>query len=451
MVNLPFGRLYWRIALYISAALAAFVLLGIVSVVLVASIQLENYITIRQGPLGQEAATVLSAEGEAGLQRWLRSTAVPRDVTVFVLDSGSRDILEREIPSEYEEFVRASVVGPPESAVGNYRPVRLAPQLIGPDGAVYAFLVLPSAIKLWGSAATVLGLVLVALLVIGSVAGLIARTVGRPVGELQAAVRELARGRIEARAPAALAARRDEIGALAADFNSMAKQFEVLLAERQQLMAELSHELRSPLARLQAAIALAGQRPGASPAELERMEREIRRMNRVIGDLLRFSRLGAAASIARRLIRLEHLIRELGRDEQIEASARQCELRITTAGALPVVGDPDLLRSGLENILRNAIRYTRTGAAVDVEARQAGDRITVTIADHGPGVPKDLLDRIFEPYFRVTGMAGDSEGTGLGLAIARRVFEAHGGSVRAELREGGGLTMTVQLPVAVLN
>jgi len=451
ILNLPSRQLYWRMALYISAALVAFVLLGIVSVVLVASVQLENYIATRQGPLGQEAADVLSAGGEAGLQRWLRSQAVPRDVTIFVLDASSRDILGREIPSEYADFVRASVVGPPEMPTGNFRPVRLAPQLVGPDGAIYAFLVLPSGIKVWGSAATVLGLILVALLVIGSVAGLIAQTVGRPVGELQAAVRQLARGRIETRVPAALTARRDEIGALAADFNSMAMQFEVLLADKQQLMAELSHELRSPLARLQAAIALAGQRAGTNPAELQRMEREIRRMDRVIGDLLRFSRLGTSASIARHLIRLEQLIGELGHDEEVEARARQCQLGIRTENELLVVGDPELLRSGFENILRNAIRYSPPGACVDMQARRGGDEIDVTIADRGPGVPPEFLTRLFEPYFRVPGSAGNTEGTGLGLAIARRVFEAHGGTIRALPREGGGLVMKVTLPAAQLS
>ncbi|MDP2324842.1 MAG: ATP-binding protein, partial [Gammaproteobacteria bacterium] len=219
----------------------------------------------------------------------------------------------------------------------------------------------------------------------------------------------------------------------------------------QQLMAELSHELRSPLARLQAAIALAGQRPGASPAELERMEREIRRMDQVIGDLLRFSQLGTSASIARRLIRLEHLITELGRDEEIEARAGQCQLRISTERELLVVGDPDLLRSGFENILRNAIRYSPRGTSVDMGAARAGAGIEVTIADRGPGVSQQFLTRIFEPYFRVPGTAGNTEGTGLGLAIARRVFEVHGGTVRAAPREGGGLVMKVTLPGAQLS
>lgn len=450
-MELGFRRLYWRIALYISMALVAFVLLGIASVGLVASIQLENYAATRQSPLGQEAAEVLSAEGKPGLQRWLRSAAVPRGVIILVLDSESRDILGREVPREFANFVRQSVVGPAETPARNYRPVRLAPQLIGPDGEAYAFLVLPNEIKLWGSAATALGLALVALLVIATVAWLIARTVGRPVARLQLAVRELARGRIEARVPPSIAGRRDELGALAADFNSMAAQLQDLLEGRERLMAELSHELRSPLARLQAATALAAQRPGANPAEAARVEQEIRRMDRTIGDLLRYSRLGATATVSRRLVRIDALICELAADEEIEARARGCAIDVTTGQDLLVVGDPELLRSAFENILRNAIRYAPAGSQVRVDVGRSGDDIEVTIADRGPGVPGEMLQQIFEPYFRAPGTAGGAEGTGLGLAIARRVFEAHGGSVRARLRDGGGLRMEAQLPAAALG
>ena len=447
-MDLGFRRLYWRIALYISIALVAFVLLGIVSVGLVASIQLENYAATRQSPLGREAAAVLSAEGKPGLQRWLRSAAVPEGVVILVLDSESRDILGREVPRVYANFVRQSVVGPAETPARNYRPVRLAPQLIGPDGEAYAFLVLPNEITFRGSPATALGLGLVALLVIASVAWLIARTVGRPVGRLQTAVRELARGRIDARVPASIAARRDELGALAADFNSMAAQLQELLAGRERLMAELSHELRSPLARLQAATVLAAQRPGASPAETARVEREILRMDRVIGDLLRYSRLGAAGTVARRLVRLDGLVADLCRDEEVEARARHCELQVRTGEELLVVGDPELLRSAFENILRNAIRYAPVGSCIEVGAGRVGDDIRFTVADRGPGVPAELLEQIFEPYFRVPGPAGPADGTGLGLAIARRVLAAHAGSVCASLREGGGLLMEARLPAA---
>jgi len=450
-MELGFRRLYWRIALYISIALLAFVLLGVGSVGLVASLQLENYATIRQSQLGRDAAAVLSAEGEPGLQLWLRSAAVPRDVTIFVLDTSSRDILGREIPQEYADFVRDSVVGSPEQPTDNYRPVRLAPQLIGPDGAAYAFLVLPNQIKLWGSAATAFGLALVALLVIASVAWLIARTVGRPIARLQVAVRELARGRIEARVPDSITERRDELGALAVDFNTMAAQLQELLSGRERLMAELSHELRSPLARLQAATALAAQRPGASAAESHRVEQEIGRMDRVIGDLLRYARLGAAGAMARRLVRLDSLIGELCRDEELETRSRSCELEVRAGQELLVVGDPELLRSALENILRNAIRYAPAGSRIEVDAVRSGADIQVTVADRGPGVPDALLEKIFEPYFRVPGALASTDGTGLGLPIARRVFEAHGGSVRAAPREGGGFQMEVRLPAAALN
>lgn len=449
-MELPSPRIYWRMALYIGAALAAFVVLAAGAVLLVASAELESYVATRQSSLGQEAADRLTAGGRTALEEWLRTADLPRDVTVYVLDKDSRDILGRPLPAYLQDFVRTSVVGPREPPGANYRPVHLAPQLIGRDGAVYAFLPLPNRISLFGSPATALGLVLTALLVVATVAWLIARTFARPVGELQRAVRQLRSGRLEARLPPAITARRDELGALAADFNSMADQITSLLASRQQLMAELSHELRSPLARLHAAVALAAHRETFGATERERIEQELRRLDQVIGDLLRFSRLGSTATIQRRLLRLETLLQELVNVEQIEAAARGCALRLGAEPSLEIVGDPDLLRSGLENILRNAIRYAPPDSSVEIEATRDGAAVAITVADRGPGVPPEYLQRIFEPYFRVPEGGGitATTGTGLGLAIARRVFEAHGGSVAAAERPGGGLAVTGRLPAA---
>lgn len=450
---LRYRGIYLRMALYVGAALAAFVALAAGSLILVASSELRNYVEARQSTLGQEAADVLTTGGRDALEHWLRTADLPDDVTIFVLDEQSQDILGRPLPDYLKEFVRTSVVGPPEMPDANYRPVRLAPHLVAPDGTHYAFLPLPNRISLWGSPATTLGLILAALLVIGSVAWFIARTFGRPIGELQSAVRELASGHLEARVPARITRRHDELGALASDFNSMADQIANLLSSRQQLMAELSHELRSPLARLQAALALAAHREQLGPAERERIEQEMRRLDLVIGDLLRFSRLGTAAAIQRRLLRLDQLIAELVSDEEIEAAAHACTLKVDAAHDLTVVGDPELLRSGLENILRNAIRYAPAGSTVDIDAYAAGGQVIVTIADRGPGVPVEYLQQIFEPYFRVpaTCAGAASSGTGLGLAIARRVFEAHGGSVSANAREGGGLAVTARVPSADLS
>lgn len=439
-------------ALYIAAALLAFVAFGVVSVAFVASVQLQSYTATKQSPLGRQAAAVLAAGGRPALERWLRDEAkVPADVTAYVLDQSSRDILDRPVPHAYARFVRDFVTGPPEPPGSNFRPVHLAPQLVAPDGSVYAFLVLPNTIDLWGSRATAIGLALVALLVISSVAWLIARAFGRPIGELQRAVRELALGHTEARVPAAIAERRDELGALAADFNRMADRLAALLAGRQQLMGELSHELRSPLARLQAALELAGHRGSIGDPERERISSEVKRMDRVIGDLLRFSHLDAAATVGKKLVRVDELLAELVRDEEIEANARPCRLALRATPGLTVLGDPDQLRSGFENILRNAIRFAPPGTAVELAAARTDGELQVTIQDRGPGVPPELLTRIFEPYVRGPHNASDTSGTGLGLAIARRVFEVHGGGVTAAPRAGGGLSITVRLPMAQLS
>lgn len=451
-MKLPYQRLYLRMSLFIGAALLAFIGLAVASVVAVASFQLENYIATRQSTLGRTAADVLASGGRPALEQWLRTGAlIPPGVTIFILDENGDDILNRRIPPAYVNFVRHSVVNPPELPTSNYRPVRLAPQLIGPDQHAYAFLPLPNQISVWGSPATAAGLLIAALLVIATVAWLIARTVGRPIGELQVAVRELALGHTEARVPATITGRRDELGALAADFNSMADKLAALLASRQQLMGELSHELRSPLARLQAALALAEHRQTIGTTERERIEQEVQRMNLLIGDLLRFSRLDAAAEIVRRLVRLDTLLAELIRDEEIEATAHPCRLVLETDPGLEMIGDPQLLRSGFENIVRNAIRHAPPDSVVDVVARRDGNRLRVEILDRGPGVSPELLTRIFDPYVRAAKSADDNGGTGLGLAIARRVFEVHGGSVVATPRPGGGLTVSVELPAAELS
>jgi len=443
-MRMPSTRLYWRMALYIGAALVAFVVLSLASVWFVAAGELENYTATKHSGLAREAARVLGEGGRPELVRWLdREAAIPHDVTVYVLDAQSVDIRGQPLPRLYADFVRRSVVGPAEDPDGRYRPVRLAPQLVGPQGELYTFLVLPNRITLAGNALTTVGLLAVAILVIATVAWWIARSVGRPVGELQRVVRELASGQTDARVPPEIAARGDELGSLAADFNRMAEQISGLLASRSRLMGELSHELRSPLARLQAALALVAHRGSVGAGEVQRIEAEIGRMDRVIGDLLKFSRLDAATPVQRRLVRLDELLQALVRDEELEAGSRGCRLELLATPGPPVVGDPELLRTATENVLRNAIRYAPPGSAVLIEVLRDAEWQRVRISDRGPGVPAPFLERIFDPYVRVP---DGSEGTGLGLAIARRVAEAHGGKVGASLRDGGGLQVELQLP-----
>ena len=441
-----------RMAVHIGVALAAFIVLGAAALATIAAYELRGYTETRHSSLGKEAAAVLAKGNLDDLRNWLQSdAAIPTDVNVYILDTQSQDILGRPIPDTYAEFIQTSVIDGSDTASATFRPVRLAPELVGPNNERYFFLVLPKGISLWGSPATLLGLCIAALLVIASVAWLIARSVGRPISELQRAVAEISAGHTDARVPAAIAERSDELGDLAASFNSMAEQLQSLISSREQLMREMSHELRSPLTRLQTAIALAAQHDSLADTERARIDQEIRGMNQVIGEMLRYSSLDVRVKMRRRLVRVGKLLRELVEIEEVEATGRGCQLGLETEKDLLVVGDPELLQRGFENVLRNAIRFAPPESTVEITARHDANNIVVEISDRGPGVAAEELTRIFEPYYRANTNGEKSTGTGLGLAIVSRVFARHSGNVRALQRKGGGLSIQIVIPAAELT
>lgn len=444
------SKLYQRMALYIGAAIAGFVLLGVTSLVLVASKQLQNYLAAREGSLGAEAARVLDSGGQTALRAWMREpNTLPEGVALYVLDGAGRDLDGKQLPAQYQNFVERFVLAGTRGETGNFRPIRLAPLLVAPDGTRYAFLLLPDRIAPWGSPAALAAVIAAALVVIAVVAAFIARAFGKPIAELQMSVRALARGRIATRAPPSVSGRDDEIGALARDFDSMAEQIESLLASRQQLMRDMSHELRSPLARLQAALALAERKQPLPAREHGRILTELERMNQAIGDVLRFTRLEAEPIQVKHLLRVDELLTTLVADESDEALTHEVRLELLLEQDLAVVGDPQLLRSGFENVLRNAIRHAPAGSTVQVRAhRSENESLSITVEDRGPGVPADMLERIFEPYTRLVAPGDDRTGTGLGLAIARRVFAAHGGDISAALAAPSGLCVRIRLPQA---
>lgn len=445
MKRLIYPALYIRMALYIGAALTAFVLIGALAFASIATWELTGYLETRNSEIGRKAAQTLKTGGLAELRRWLESeAAIAPDTGVYILDADGIDILGRPVPDIYQEFVASSIVGSHDQE-DNFRPVRLTSEIVAPDGSVYAVFIFPSNITLFGSIATGLALVAVALLVIASVAWLIAGRIGKPIGELQRAVRNLAAGDIDTRVPDSITRRQDELGQLANDFNAMAEHLNQLIQGRERLMRELSHELRSPLTRLQAALTLAAARNQLGKDEQLRVENEIAQMNKVIGEILRYSALDSSVSMKIRLVRIDRLLKRLVEVEEIEAHSRSCRIELHTDRNLEVAGDPELLNSALENILRNAIRYAPAGTAVRLDAQRQDKEICIRISDRGPGVAQDQLERIFEPYVR---NGNDSGGTGLGLAIVKRVIERHGGRVQAENRNDGGLCMTAIIPAA---
>jgi len=273
----------------------------------------------------------------------------------------------------------------------------------------------------------------------------------RPIRNLRWAFDAVASGRLETRVAPKMGSRRDEIADLGRDFDRMADRLQHLVASQRRLLHDVSHELRSPLARLQAAIGLARQDPRKLEATLERIERESARLDGLVGEILTLARLEAGtAGPPVEEVDLMELVAAIADDAGFEAAASGRKVSFVGSGELVARVRAELLHRAVENIVRNAVKYTAPGSTVEVSAERAGQGFRVTVADRGPGVAEADLAAIFEPFYR--GQAGqgaqNSPGFGLGLAIARRAVEAHGGRLTARNREGGGLVMELELPLA---
>jgi two-component system sensor histidine kinase CpxA len=278
----------------------------------------------------------------------------------------------------------------------------------------------------------------------------LARYLTSPVTKLRAATRELARGNLSARVLPTLGGRRDELTLLAADFDEMAEKIQSLVDSQRRLLGDISHELRSPLARLNVALELARQRSGAeATSALERIQREAEILNEMIGQLLALTRLESGAEEIRKTeFDLNALVTRIVQDASFEARGRKRSVKLESSGACALTGNEQLLRSAIENVIRNAVQYTTEGTEVKVKlecSEQQGAEITVR--DHGSGVPESALTEIFRPFYRVD-EARDREagGVGLGLAITERAVRLHNGTVKAANVATGGLVVTIILP-----
>jgi len=291
---------------------------------------------------------------------------------------------------------------------------------------------------------------LIAIVVSALVCLLLARYLTRPMRRLSWAAREMGNGNLAARVSEGGRYPADELGEMGAEFDRMAARLQKSHGLQRQLLLDVSHELRSPLARLQVATELARKRAeNVAGAELDRIEQESEKLNDLIGEILHLSRQqDDGQPLILESVDLTEILMSVAEAARIEADQVNCQIKLEVSSALGLTGNPALLERAMENVLRNAVAHTPASSVVTVVAQRTDDRIEVTISDQGPGVAEDQLEDIFRPFYRVS-QAHDrqSGGFGLGLAIARASIERHGGLISASNLEQGGLKVTISLPI----
>jgi len=412
----------------------------------------------QQPKILSEAVQTYQTAGETAAWKYLRSAHDTHHVRFFVLDEQGRDILGRK-PPDWVERARRGGMTTADSFWGRLRPTQfLRASMTTADGHHYTLISeFPPEPHAPFGIHGVPGLgILIGIISSGLVCYILARYLTAPIVRLRAATQKLAAGDLTARAGMPGSRRHDETAELVRDFDRMAERLQGLVSAHRRLLTDISHELRSPLARLSVALELARQRSSADArSALDRIDRETKRLNEMIQRLLTLVRLeGADESLEKSPVQLQQLIEEIARDAAFEAQSRRCQVDVEIMAECVVSGNASLLHSAIENVVRNAIRYTEEGTAVRIRLRpeesQSGSQAVVQVSDSGPGVPENALDKLFRPFYRIDDARGrQTGGVGLGLAITARAVSLHGGRVRAFNQPQGGLMVEIRLPLAL--
>lgn len=446
------GRLFWKIFLGFWLTLVLIAIGVGLAVHVYTQSRLEAVTDLAAGPRASfvvnATALALADGGPESVKSLFQSWPGRRPPMVLIVDEQGRDIFDRQVPPLALERAREQLRG----STSMFTSVR---RVVGHNGHEYVIFIPrlePGARAKAPSRQTSLVFQLVAALIASLLfSAVLAWYLTRPVRHLQSAAHHLARGELATRVMPHIGSRRDEIADLGRDFDHMAAQLQSLVSAQQRLLHDVSHELRSPLARLQVAVGLGRQQPEKLAGMLDRIERETARLDELVGQLLTLSRLEARVDNEQdEPVDLPALLAEVTADARFEAEAVQRTVTLHCEGAGLMAGKPELLRRAFENVIRNAVRYTAPQTAVEVSATPGPDsrEYVIRVCDNGPGVAEAGLQDIFEPFVRTgEGVTGGREGYGLGLAIAKRAIMAHGGRVEAANRKPNGLCITLILPL----
>lgn len=379
---------------------------------------------------------------------------VARRIAPAILSQLARQV-EREGPAAFEaargalpaEDAREVAIRPLTIGDRNWDK-SLVREVIAPDGRHYLLTYRVPSIARRGGPFDVPQPVLIVAAIAGLIFSIIlAWYLTRPINLIRKGFDQLAQGRLDVRLRPLIGRRRDEIASLARDFDTMAARLAQLVTTRDRLLHDVSHELRSPLSRMQLAIGLTRQDPAQFEKSMDRIEREMVRLDALVRELLVLARAESGLDASEEYFDPIAMLEIVVEDARFEAEGSN----VTVALAVPAIpeekrptlrGSAELFRRALENIIRNALRFAPGGSIVQVTAEAFADFYRFTVSDEGPGVTHVDLETLFDPFIKA-----DQAGFGLGLAIAKRAVVAHGGTIKAANREGGGFEVVISVPV----
>jgi len=447
--------LFLRIFLSFWLALALFVVLAIV-VTLVLRPRSSTWEGLRTTALN-EAVSEYEEGGQPQLRKYMENLEANQHLRAFMFDERGVEISGRPAPDWAIRIASGGPRMPRDGFVIPAPPVQRDSRASS-DGMHRYTLVLglpPGPRVFFGPRGMPVPGLIILIISSGLVCYFLSWYMTKPIVRLRAATRQLAAGDLTARIGARASKRRDEVAGLMRDFDAMAERLEILMKAQSRLLNDISHELRSPLARLNVALGLARQRSNVESSEmLDRIELEASRLNELIGRILTLARLeDGEQRVPQTPVPLAELVQNVAEDAEFEAQARHCHVQtVIPEGDWGVRGNASLLHSAVENVVRNAIRYTQEHTSVRVELASEegpkGPEAVLKVSDSGPGAPPDALDKLFEPFYRLDDARGrQTGGVGLGLAITERAVRFHGGRVSARNRTEGGLQVEIRLPL----
>jgi two-component system sensor histidine kinase CpxA len=476
-------RLFWRI-------FALFWASSVVLIVAIAWITSNNFENEKIPGLGitrlesvlnehlRNAAHTLRDSGVGGLRTMLSQALDFGRISVYVLDADKKDLLGREVPTEIIAATDQAVADTQGLSANRMR-LRV---LTAADGTKYTAIARfegPTPLRLlYRHPNTFWMHVALAMAISACFALLLAAYITAPLARIRASARRVARGDLSAHIGDLRFGRSAEILALASEFDQMTARLRDLVEGQRRLIRDVSHEMRSPLSRMRIALELAranvkeallepaeavlesataGREPGGgrnfsgteAVNQLDRIEREAERLEEMIAQAIQLTRMETTTPSKVEDVALDQLLADIASDAAFEAQARPCALHIAQNEPLVVRAEADLVASAIENVVRNAVKYTSADSTVSIRLDRIEGQARIRVRDCGPGVPAGDCARIFEPYFRTdVARQRKSGGSGLGLAIAKRAIERQGGRIHANNAEGGGLEVEILLPLA---